>query len=263
MTFDFTFYLGTSLPTWLWNGKAKGPMFVAAHRMRRKSQFPRATVPFALDSGGFNHLLKEGCWTVTPKEYAAHALRIHHETGNLSWAAVQDWACAEPVLSKTGRTILDHQKLTLESWHELRALAPEVMWMPVLQGHTRDEYLRHVEMYEASGTILQDLDVVGIGSMASRQRSDLVVELLEELDGMGMRLHGFGIKLEGLRRSLPFLRSSDSMAWSWHARLNKGDRNGQVDAEQYRTRIDDEVRKTQEYVDYEGIFEFFGGEDRT
>ena len=102
MSYDYTFFLGTHQANWLWNGQALGPMFVAVHRMHRKSEFPRATVPFALDSGGFNHLLREGEWTVSPREYAAHAQRIHVECGQgqMMWAAVQDWVCAPPVLAK-------------------------------------------------------------------------------------------------------------------------------------------------------------------
>lgn len=257
MTYDFTFYLGTHQPNWLWNGNALGPMFVAAHRMKRKSAFPPSTVPFALDSGGFNHLLREGKWTTSPREYAEHAQRIMVETGKMEWAAVQDWVCAPPVLAKTGRTVEDHQKLTLESYFELQHLAPRVKWTPILQGSSKDDYLRHVEMHEEAGVKLEELDVVGVGSVAPRQTQDMVVELFEELNSRGINLHGFGIKLEGLRRSLPFLRSSDSMAWSFHARKNGGDRNGQPDAERYRKLVEDEVKQMEEYVAYEGILGFF------
>lgn len=259
MAYDFTFWLGTHQPNWLWNGAAQGPMFVAAHRMKRKSAFPASTVPFALDSGGFNHLLREGRWTVSPREYAEHAQRIMVETGKLKWAAVQDWVCAPQVLAKTGKTVREHQQRTLESFFELQHLAPRVPWVPVLQGSSRDDYIQHVEMYEEAGEVLEDLDLVGLGSVAGRQASDLVVELLEELSSRGMKLHGFGIKLEGIRKNLPFLRSSDSMAWSFHARKNGGDANGQPDAERYRNLVDAEVKKMEEYVNYDGILEFFGG----
>lgn len=261
VNFDFTFFLGTHQPNWLWNGLALGPMFVAAHRMKRKSAFPQSTVPFALDSGGFNHLLREGKWTVSPREYAEHAQRIHVETGKMLWAAVQDWVCAPPVLAKTGKSVLEHQQRTLESFLELRDLAPRVRWVPVLQGSSRDDYIRHVEMHEAAGVNLEELEVVGVGSVAPRQTSDLVVELLEELSSSGIKLHGFGIKLDGLRKSLPFLRSSDSMAWSFHARKNGGDRNGQPDAEKYRKMVNEDVKKMEEYVDYEGILGFFEAGD--
>jgi hypothetical protein len=236
-------------------------MFVAVHRMHRKSPFPPATVPFALDSGGFNHLLREGRWTVSPREYAEHAQRIMLETGKMKWAAIQDWVCAPSVLAKTGKTVLEHQQLTLESYFELKRLAPRVRWLPVLQGGLRDEYLQHVEMYQCAGVVLEDLELVGVGSVALRQTSDEVVDLLEELSSKGLSLHGFGIKLAGLRRSLPFLRSSDSMAWSFHARKNGGDPNGQPDAEAYRTMMMDEVRKAEEYADYKGILGFFGTGD--
>lgn len=263
MTRDFTFYLGTHQANWLWNGGAQGPMFVAAHRMQRRSTFPAATVPFALDSGGFNHLLREGRWTTSPREYAEHAQRIKVETGKLEWAAVQDWVCAPPVLEKTGKTVLEHQQRTIESYFELRHLAPRVRWVPALQGISKGDYLRHVEMYRDAGVVLEDLDLVAVGAVASRQTSPEVIETLEELSGRGMALHGFGIQLEGLRRSLPYLRSSDSMAWSYQARRTGGDANGQPDAEAYRKVILEELRNMAAYVEYEGILEFFsaGGDD--
>jgi hypothetical protein len=232
-------------------------MFIASHRMQRKSAFPPATVPFALDSGGFNHLLREGRWTVSPREYAEHVQRIKVETGKLEWAAVQDWVCAPAVLTKTGRTVLEHQQLTIESYFELQHLAPRVHWVPALQGVSRDDYIRHVEMYQQAGVQLEELDLVAVGSVAPRQTSDLVVGLLEELSAQGMILHGFGIKIAGIRKSLPFLASSDSMAWSWEARRQGGNANGQPDAEAYRTRILNEVKKMEEYVEYEGILGFF------
>lgn len=261
MKYDYQFYLGTHQANWLWNGLARGPMFVAAHRMMRKSEFPEATVPFALDSGGFNHLLKEGRWTVSPQEYAKHAHRIQQETGRMEWAAIQDWVCAPPVLAKTGKTVREHQELTLASWEELRSINPRVPWTPILQGLTKGDYLEHVEMYQKAGTNLEELDVVGIGAVAARQTDPEVLEALEELSTAGVSLHGFGIKIEGIRKAAPFLKSSDSMAWSWHARKTGGDANGQPDAERYRGLLLDEIRKLEEYMSYEGIFEFFGGDE--
>jgi hypothetical protein len=43
-------------------------------------------------------------------------------------------------------------------------------------------------------------------------------------------------------------------------RKNGGDRNGQPDAEAYRVMVDDEVKKMEDYVNYEGILGFFPAE---
>lgn len=264
MRFDFTFYLGVHQANWLWNGAARGPLFVAVHRMRRKTPFPRATVPFALDSGGYNHLLREGRWTTSPRQYVDEVWRIREETGQMRWAAVQDWVCSPDVLAATGRTVRDHQELTLESWHELRRLAGRVRWLPVLQGVALDDYLRHLEMYAASGTPLDREPLVGVGSVAPRQTEDEVESLVRELHGRGLRLHAFGIKLQGIRRLLPYLASSDSMAWSWHARRNGGDRNGQGDAEKYRRLVLEEVVAMERHVEFvknEGVLGMFGAQE--
>jgi hypothetical protein len=247
---DFTFYLGVHQANWLWNDEAQGPLLIAVHRMRRQSRFPQATVPFALDSGGYNHLLREGKWTTTPAQYVEQVCRIRDETGQLQWAAIQDWVCSPDVLSRTGKTVLEHQKLTIESWHDLRHRSRGlVQWLPILQGVTSDDYLRHTEMYAESGTPLEKEATVGIGAIARRQTDVSVVRLVQHLHSRGLHLHAFGIKLQCVRKMLPFLRSSDSMAWSWHARLNGGDSNGQRDAEAYRRRIAGEILTTIETGD--------------
>jgi hypothetical protein len=264
MRYDFTFYLGVHQANWLWNASAKGPVFIAVHRMQRKAPFPRATVPFALDSGGYNHLLREGRWTTSAAQYVDDVWRIREETGQMRWAAIQDWVCSPDVLARTGKTVLDHQKLTIESWHELRHRAGRVQWLPVLQGVTTDDYLRHLEMYEESGTPLVLEPLVGVGSVAPRQAEDEVVDLMVALQGLGLKLHAFGIKLQGVRRLLPYLQSSDSMAWSWHARKNGGDPNGQDDAEAYRRLMIAEVAEMErhaEFVQNEGVLAMFGEEN--
>lgn len=264
MRFDFTFYLGVHQANWLWNGEARGPLFIAVHRMKRKALFPRASVPFALDSGGYNHLLREGRWTTSPELYVEQVWRIREETEQMQWAAVQDWVCSPDVLAQTRKTVLDHQKLTIESWHELRRRAERVRWLPILQGVTTDDYLRHLEMYAESGTPLENEPLVGVGSVAPRQADDEVVDLMQILHGRGLKLHAFGIKLQGIRRLLPYLQSSDSMAWSWHARRNGGDPNGQDDAEAYRKLLLAEISVMERHfdaVENEGVLAMFGGED--
>ena len=227
---------------------------MSAHRMRRKSAFPPATVPFAVDSDGHNHLLREGRWTTSPREYAEHAQRIKVETGKLEWAAVQDWDCTPAVLAKTGKTVLEHQQRTLESYFELQHLAPRVRWVPTLQGFSKGDYLKHVEMYRDAGADLRGLSLVAAGSVGSRQTAEDVVDLFSELSAEGMSLHAFGIRLEGLERSLPFLRSSDAVARSAFKDYM------QPDAEAYRRLVLEEVRKAEEYVEYDGILGFFPGE---
>ena len=246
MVRDFTFFLGAH-PSWLWSGGAQGPVLVSAPRVLRSSLQP-ATVPFILDSGGVSHLLQEGRWAWSSQTHAELAHRAKLETGKLKWALVQDWPCLPAVLEKTGKSVLEHQELTLSSYLKLRESAPRIPWMPVLQGQSKEDFLKHVASYRDAGVELEALERVAVGSLAPRQSSDDVADILETLSSRGIALHGLGVKLEGVKRLMPFLRSSDG--WAPHG--------VQPDAEAYRRSVGEAVRELREYADYEGILGFFG-----
>jgi hypothetical protein len=212
------FYLGTHEPTWL--NHSHVPLFVSAVRLRErcKVKLPKARVPWALDSGGFSVLNKWGHYPTTNAEYAAEVRRWSERIGNMDWAAVQDWMCEPVVLAKTGLTVADHQRLTVESYAELKRLAPDLPWLPVLQGYTRDEYFRCLEMYERAGFDLRRTLSVGIGSVCRRQDTAEAEAIVRELAGLGLLVHGFGFKTEGVERCKDVLASADSLAWSDGAR---------------------------------------------
>lgn len=247
---DCEFMLGVSEPSWSWNGNAAGTVFVSARRLaRRKSEFPQATVPLCIDSGGFTELRMHGGWKTTPEEYVALVRKVARGTRNLEWAAIQDWMVEDDALAATGLTLADHQRLTVESFVTLRELAPEVRWLPVVQGQTLADYLAHVEMYRAAGVDLRDMARVGLGSVCRRHSSDEILAIVRELHGRGIRLHGFGMKTQGLERAGGMLRSSDSLAWSLDGRQisrktgrrdSKGASlaNSQEFAEAWRERMD-------------------------
>lgn len=138
----------------------------------------------------------------------------------MQWAAPQDWMCEPFILAKTGWNVREHQLRTIGNYQTLRSLAPSVPWIPVLQGWEFDQYLRHVEMYAASGVDLASVPVVGLGSVCRRQHTELVVDMAKALHGKGIRLHGFGLKILGLRQCHQWLTSADSMAWSLEARMS-------------------------------------------
>lgn len=219
------FFLGTHRPSWL--ERTDVPLFVSRRTMPSR-QLPRALGPWALDSGGFSELSLHGRWETSPWQYADEARRFQTEVGGLAWAAVQDWMCEPVMLQRTGLTVADHQRLTIESYRRLTDIAPEVPWAPVLQGWTRGDYLDHVEAYGAAGIDLATLPVVGVGSVCRRQNTLGTALLLEELrrDGFS-NLHGFGFKVAGLTGLVEMARSigapvalasADSLAWSYQAR---------------------------------------------
>jgi hypothetical protein len=213
-----TFYLGSPEPSWL--ESADVPLFVSHSRLSGRKSLPRASAPWALDSGGFTELSKHGTWTVSARDYAAAAQRYQAEIGLMYWAAPQDWMCEPSMLERTGLDVETHQRRTLANYLELRELAPDVPWVPVLQGWTWGDYQDHAEAYVSAGVELAALPRVGIGSVCRRESTTRIATLLAGFASEGLRLHGFGVKKEGLRLAATHLASADSMAWSENARRN-------------------------------------------
>lgn len=220
----FRFYLGTHRPTWL--ERTDVPLFVSRNSMPKKKRY-RALGPWALDSAAFTEIGTHGRWTVEPKAYVDEVYG-YMETPNLQWASIQDWMCEPLMLKKTGLTVAEHQRRTVDSYLTLRDLAPDITWAPVLQGWTPGEYLDCRELYERAGVDLESLPVVGVGSVCKRQNTFRVQTLIAELYESGLtNLHAFGFKVDGLTGLLrtsktfgkPFpLASSDSLAWSGQGR---------------------------------------------
>ncbi|WP_157762789.1 deazapurine DNA modification protein DpdA family protein [Nocardia yamanashiensis] len=99
---------------------------------------------------------------------------------------------------------------------ELRDLAADLPIMPVLQGWQVGDYLRCAQMYLDAGIDLTSEPIVGVGSVCRRQSSRDAAEIFATLHDQlpGIRMHGFGVKTEGLGRYGDLLASADSCSWS-------------------------------------------------
>jgi hypothetical protein len=213
------FFLGTHQPGWLADSPV--PLFVSDRRLRHVKQSLPAVCDWALDSGGFTELSTFGTWDngPTPREYVDRIRRYRVAVGRLQWAAPQDWMCEPWIVAKTGLTVLEHQWRTIDNLFDLRALAPDLPIIPVLQGWRVDDYIRHIDLYRAVGVDLAEEPLVGVGSVCRRQGTDEIGEVFAAIRDAGVsRLHGFGVKALGLRRYGHLLTSADSMAWSMQAR---------------------------------------------
>jgi len=209
------FYLGGDVQALTWGV----PVMVSHGRLRTRKRLPQATAPWVCDSRGFTELSQRGRWTIGAREYVAALRRYAREVGRLEWASPQDWMCEPWILSKTGKTIPEHQQLTVESVLLLRALlAGEVHVIPVLQGWTLPDYLACVRLYAAHGVDLRAEPVVGLGSVCRRQATDEIHTIVSVLSAMGLNLHGFGVKTAAIEAVGPLLESADSEAWSYGAR---------------------------------------------
>ena len=136
-------------------------------------------------------------------------------------AVSQDYMCENFVLSITGLTIEDHQRLTIHRYRllkrQLEKLGCNTYLMPVLQGFTVNQYLNHLDQY---GTLLKYGSWVGVGSVCKRNSSPAEVEsilLAIKKNRPDLKLHGFGIKKTSLSSGLvnELLYSADSQAHSF------------------------------------------------
>lgn len=211
------FYLGTDRGNWLTDDRlANIPLFVSHRTLRRYKKLRPAVTRWALDSGGFTELSLYGEWVTTPHEYIVAVRRYHDEIGMLDFASPQDWMCEPHMLKLTGKTIREHQQLTVRSVLDLRTLSPQMPIIPVLQGWTRDDYLKHVDMYLSAGFDLENEPLVGIGSICRRQATQEAADIAQSLQPL--RLHAFGAKRDAIGLYGSLLASCDSMAWSFGGR---------------------------------------------
>jgi hypothetical protein len=205
------FYLGTHHPDWL--GRFDIPLFLSRRRLLRYRSLPRARVPWALDSGAFTEVSAYGGWRTTTPEFVEQVRRLRDRIGLMEWAAPQDWMCEPAVLARTGLSLDRHLALTVENYCHLQTVAPEIPWVPVLQGWRIDEYLMCWRRYERAGIVLEREARVGLGSVCRRQATGEIERLVRTLAADGLRLHGFGMKTRGIWACADALTSADSMAW--------------------------------------------------
>ena len=144
------------------------------------------------------------------------------------------------MLAKTGLTIPEHQRLTIERYDALLECdVGGVRIMPVLQGYAPNDYVEHIRQY---GQRLTHRMWVGVGSVCKRNSNPGSVEavlLAIKRERPDLRLHGFGVKITSLRSQLvrDLLFSADSMAWSFAARYEGRDGNDPREAVRYARRV--------------------------
>lgn len=230
-----TFYLGSHHATTRW-WELGVPLFVSVRVLGKRKGLPRATAPWALDSGGFTELSRPPHrWVTSESEYVAQVRRLV-AIGRLAWVAPQDWMCEPFIVAKTGLSVAEHQRRTVESFLSLRdQLGPLVI--PVLQGYGPREYDRCVELYQREGVDLEAETVVGVGSVCRRSGTLEAARLLRYIADHGLRLHGFGIKGDTYHACAEVLASADSMAWSYAARIEGRNGNSPDEAMAWRRRL--------------------------
>ena len=228
------FYIGTHMVN---HAHAFSHSFISANRLwKRKSHF--AVNNWIMDSGAFSEISKYGRFRHSLQEYADLINRFA-DCGSLECAVTQDMMCEPFIVKKTGLSVKEHQRVTIERYDELIKLTA-VPIMPVIQGFAPAEYLVHLLQY---GDRLKEGMRVGVGSICKRNAKPTQIEhILSILKDArpDLRLHGFGLKITALKndRILSLLYSADSMAWSYRARMQGGNANGKEEAVQFKKYIE-------------------------
>jgi hypothetical protein len=212
--------------------------FVRVNRLRkRKGAF--AVGDWIMDSGAFSEVSQHGGYRHDVAEYAGQ-IRRWAKNGNLLAAVAQDWMCEPFIVQRTGLSVERHQQLTVERYDALlREDTAGVYILPVLQGFDPAEYVRHLAMY---GDRLAHGAWVGVGSVCKRNGDPQQVAgvlLAIKRERPDLRLHGFGVKTTSLAHPLvrSLLETADSMAWSFHARINKRNGNDWREAKRWAENI--------------------------
>ncbi|MBQ1048482.1 hypothetical protein KBX50_08395 [Micromonospora sp. C51] len=238
---DMGFLLGVHRGRWLQDQKGLPgvPMYLSAHVLQeyasRGDDFPKGQVPaWGIDSGGFTELKHHGTWRAGADEYGGMITRFMEDVGTPPlFVSPQDWMCEPWVIEGgvhdgqrfvgTGLTLRDHLELTVENFCYLRQEFPYVPWAPVLQGWQLDDYELCYQMFAEAGVNLAAEPLVGLGSVCRRQATSEIGQIVQTFHARGLRMHGFGVKADGLRLYGHMLVSADSMAWSRVARSDRDD----------------------------------------
>jgi hypothetical protein len=190
-----------------------------------------------MDSGAFSQIEKNGKHTLSTDDYLEKIYQFA-PCGKLRAAVCQDWMCEEHILEITNKSVREHQELTTESYVDLQQWS-DIPIMAVLQGFKPHDYVEHLKIY---GKQLAPKQWVGVGSVCKRNGNPDAIEdvlLAIKKERPDLRLHGFGIKIDALKKSTirNLLYSSDSMAWSYADRKADGNGHTRRAALQYAARV--------------------------
>lgn len=228
------FFVGLHQPS---DAKRFDAVFISINRIRnRKSAFEVGD--WIMDSGAFTEISKHGRYRMPVSDYAAQ-IRRWKGNGNLLAAVTQDYMCEPHILKKTGLTVAEHQRMTIERYDALIAEETGVYILPSLQGWYPHEYAGHVRQY---GDRLPHGAWVGVGGVCKRQGRIMsigAVLMAIHRERPDLRLHGFGVKTTALQSGLiqELLYTADSMAWSFAARVAGRNGNDWREAKMWSERI--------------------------
>ena len=196
-------------------------LVAASHWDNRKKRFMIQRTPpghvssISIDSGGFTAAQRWGEYPWTVEEYVEF-IRKSSENVRLDFCAVMDYACEPDVNRTVNPTNIDRIKATVENEALCIAAAPDLPWLPVLQGDNLSEREFDIE-YRAKNNV-EIKPYMGIGSVCKRGAKK-AREVVRFYAGTltGVRYHAFGLDVRALNKCdvLRNIKSWDSYAWAF------------------------------------------------
>lgn len=109
------FYVGLHQPS---DAKRFDLAFVSVNRIRGRKK-PLGAGAWIMDSGAFTEIATHGFYRSTVEEYAAEINRWADDP-TLVAAVAQDYMCEPFIIAKTGLSVEEHQRLTIERYDACR-----------------------------------------------------------------------------------------------------------------------------------------------
>ena len=244
MNSAFKFYPGLHQPS---DARHFALACISINRLRGRKK-PVECADVLVDSGAFTELFIHHAYRHSVSVYAIELHRLWTAgVASIAAAVAQDYMCEPFILAKTGLSVAEHQRLTIERYDDLCAELGRLFGgrcpfhiMPVIQGFTPEDYARHVCMY---GDRLKPGMWVGVGSVCKRQGDPrAIIAVLQAIRSVrpDLLLHGFGVKKTSLLHPgvREFLFTADSMAWSFAARKEGRNSNDWREAKSFAAAVE-------------------------
>jgi hypothetical protein len=193
------------------------PIMVSDLRLQTRAKPRRAAAPVMIDSGSFT-IHDTGRSFDAPSVYVDRIERYREAVGQIVNVSTYGRMCEPHILNKTDSTVERNQHLTIESYLDLRELAPHIPWLPEIQGWEFPDYHRCIDLYESYGVQLSELPAVGVGTICRRQGTKNAQQIIASVAARGIKVHAFGAKTDGIAKNHENITSADSFAWSYGAR---------------------------------------------
>lgn len=168
-----------------------------------------------IDSGGFTAARRWGRYPWTIAQYVEFIRKMSRDVP-LDFCAVMDYACEPGVDRSTYRSNRQRIKATIRNEIACRAAAPDLPWLPVLQGDSLEERAFDLALRRRIG--LLPTDYAGIGSVCGRGARGAIRTVHFYIDHLpGVAFHCFGMHVQALDDDAVFavMRSWDSYSWNW------------------------------------------------